>query len=117
MSETDTRDRCSTYAVWVDLNRALLDDIASNKSAHSSYRSPITVSSIDWMAKAGEAIKTNDAKTAYGFLWNIAKRTMEAIHAHDQGLMPDKTEEWMKPFYEFNQAADILLVRIEKPAF
>jgi hypothetical protein len=117
MSETDTRDRYSNYAVWIDLNCALLDDIATNKSIHTSYRTPITITCIEWMAKAGEAIKINDNKTTYYYLWNIAHATMEAIRAHDHGLLPGTTDEWMKPYNEFNQAADILLVRIKNPAF
>jgi hypothetical protein len=114
MSETDPKFRYSNYAVWVDLNRALLDDIAVSKPTHSSYSSPITNGCIEWMAEAGEAIKINDSKTTYHYLWNIVHATRDAI---DHGLLADTTDEWMKPYYEFNQAAFILLFRIENPAF
>jgi len=68
MSDISTVNRFSLYSIWFDINRALLDDIESNKSIHSSYVSPITVSCIEWMGKVGDAFRKNDSKKAYHYL-------------------------------------------------
>lgn len=113
MSTYNPENRYSTYAVWAELYRAISADVKANQSFYVSYRSPITVSCMDWMEKVGEAIKNNDAKTAYHYLWNIAHFTMEPIKAFDKGWMREANEDWMKPYFELNQAANILLVRLE----
>jgi hypothetical protein len=107
---TDPQKRYSSYAVWEEFNRALTTDFEANKSKYSSYFSPIIITCFGWMAKAGDAIKRNDTKTTYHYLWNIAHATMESIQAYDNGLLPGVSEEWMKTYYEFNQAANILLI-------
>lgn len=117
MSANNPENRYSNYAVWAELNHALSADLKANQSSYTSYKSPITVSCMQWMEKAGEAIKSNDTKTAYHYLWNIAHATMESIEAFDKGWLREVNEDWMKPYFELNQAANILLVRIENPAF
>jgi hypothetical protein len=114
VSTYNSENRYSNYAVWAELYRSISTDVKTNQSLYVSYRSPITVSGMDWMEKVGEAIKNNDNKTAFHYLWNIAHFTMEAIDNFDKGLLQEVSEDWMKPYFELNQAANILLVRLEQ---
>jgi hypothetical protein len=61
------------------------------------------------MALAGNALKINNTKTAYKYLWNIARVTDDI--ANTQTIKPDSgiDEKSMIPFYEYNQASNILI--------
>ena len=40
---------------------------------------------------------------------------MDSISWRNSGEMPEVSDEWMKPYNEFNQAACILIALLEKP--
>ncbi|OGO13640.1 MAG: hypothetical protein A2029_03415 [Chloroflexi bacterium RBG_19FT_COMBO_47_9] len=111
MSTYQNDNRFSVYAVWQTLNRALLEDVKANQHSFNSYRSPTIVSCMTDMSIIGEAIKSNDTKTACHHLSCIASHSRDAIEVSKRYHLHE-TDEFDKPFYEFNMAAHILMVRI-----
>jgi hypothetical protein len=107
-------DRFSIFAIWEELYQAILKDVEINKNVHTSYTSPITKSCMDWMLKLGDAIKNNDTKDIELYLYNIGVRSSETIQARDQRrLLEQVSDEWMRPYYEFFQAAQILTILLD----
>lgn len=112
MNNFDSKNRLSDYALWEDLYQVLLEDAEQNASI-SSYSSPTITSCLNWMKQLGEAIRTNDKKAIERYMYNISYRTAEAINAKSNGQLQGVSEDWMKPYYEFSQAAQILTLRID----
>jgi len=114
MGNNDPKNRFSVYSVWQELNRAIYEEVEINKDAIPSYTSPITVSCMKWMGELGDAILRNDKKTINKIIFNMDHYTVEVINDYSSGKMSGVTEEWMRPYYEFYQAQQILNLLLDE---
>jgi hypothetical protein len=114
MENNDLKNRFSVYSIWQELNRAICEGVEKNKDVISSYTSPITISCMKWMGELGNAILRNDQKTINKIIFNMNHYTVEVINDYSGGKMPGVTEEWMRPYYEFYQAQQILNLLLDE---
>lgn len=110
---TDPQNRFSVYSIWQDVYRAIIEDFEMNRTSIPSYRSPISEGCLKWLERIGDAILKNDTKEINVCLYNIAHYSTEPIEAFNNGRMPGANEDFLKPYYEFNQAYLMLSVLLE----
>lgn len=106
-------NRFSVYSIWQDIYRAIREDFEENRTSIPSYRSSISESCLKWLERIGDAILINDTKEINVCLYNIAHYSIEPIEAFNNGKMPGVKEEFLKPYYELNQAYLTLSVLLD----
>lgn len=114
METSGKQNRFSVYSVWLDINRAICEDFEMNRMLVPSYRSSISEGCLKWLERIGDAILKNNTKEINICLSNIAHYSTEPIEAFNNGRMPGAKEEFLKPYYEFNQAYLMLSVLLEE---